>query len=261
MKKIIVISLTFLFIGITSKSWAWGKTGHRVVANVACRHLTDKAKKNINAILGGHSMAEVANWMDDIKSDTNPDLDTLRDYHWVTIPDGMTYAQSNKNSKGDVIKGLHIVIAKLKKGGLSPMLEREYLKMLIHFIGDLHEPLHVGRGDDRGGNSIKLEWFGHHTNLHAIWDSEMINSKLLSYTELSDMVDCCASPNQIKMWQSGTIEDWAEECVQLRPQIYHYDTSKRYWEYHYAYNNWNTVKSQLEKGGVRLAGILNNIFG
>lgn len=261
MKKYILFTLTLAIISSTSNSWAWGKTGHRVVAEVACHHLTDKAKNKIKTILKGHSMVEVSNWMDDIKSDPNPDLDTLRDYHWVTIPDGMTYHQTNKNSHGDVIKGIQFVVSQLKKDNLSPKLEEEYLKMLIHFVGDLHQPLHTGRGNDRGGNSIKMNWFGNRTNLHRIWDSDMINSKLYSYSELAKIVDCCSTESQIKKWQSGSIESWAQDNEKYRTSIYDYDTTSSYWEYQYAYKNWPIVKKQLEKGGVRLAGILNEIYG
>lgn len=261
MKKLILFTLICSCLAFSPKSWAWGKTGHRVVAEVACHHLTDKAKKKIKAILKGQPMAAVANWMDDIKSDTNPDLDTLRDYHWVTIPDGKTYAESNINPKGDVIQGIHIAFQKLKNGNLSPKMERIYLKMLIHFVGDLHQPLHVGRGSDRGGNTIRLTWFGHKTNLHRLWDSNMIDDKKYSYTELANIVDCTATSKEVKKWQSGTVASWAQECVQLRPQIYNFNPSEKYWEYHYEYRNWKTVESQLEKGGIRLAGLLNELFG
>lgn len=261
MKNIILIASIVVSITLSSHSLAWGKTGHRVVAAVAANHLTPKAKKKIKAILQGHSMVEVANWMDDIKSDPNPDLDTLRSYHWVTIPDGKTYATSNINPRGDVIAGIHIVVKKLKAGNLSPKLARQYLKMLIHFVGDLHQPLHCGRENDRGGNNIKVTWFGSYSNLHSVWDSDMINSKLYSYSELANIIDAPVQATQVKTWQAGTVEDWAQECVNLRSQIYDFDTTKSYWEYKYEYNNWNTVKLQLEKGGVRLAELLNEIFG
>ncbi|MBW7866906.1 MAG: S1/P1 nuclease [Brumimicrobium sp.] len=261
MKKSFLILLINCIIIASSYTFAWGVTGHRVVAEVAQQHLNDKAQARINQILGGHPMAEIANWMDDIKSDPNPDWDTLSAYHYVTIPTGLTYEESNKNPRGDVIKGISIAIQKLKSGKLTPEMEVIYLKMLIHFLGDIHQPLHVGVGEDRGGNTISATWFGKKTNLHTIWDSDILDHKKYSYTELTSIVNCCATTEQVVKWQQDSIDTWVQENVALRKNIYTFDVNVKYWEYAYTYLNWEAMKLQLEKGGVRLAGILNEIYG
>src|SRR5690554_7846576 len=96
----------------------------------------------------------------------------------------MKYSETNINPKGDALAGIDFVIQQLKTEGLDPTLEKEYLMILVHLVGDVHQPLHVGNGKDRGGNDVKVSWFGENSNLHKIWDSEIIDGKKYSYTEL-----------------------------------------------------------------------------
>lgn len=259
MRALLTVSLLVILFLLPSKSFGWGMLGHRVVGEVAEQHLTDKAKEKIKEILGFRTLAEVSNWMDDIKSAPNPDLDTLRPYHYVSIPDSMTYADANVNPKGDIVVGLEVAIEKLKDKNL-PMEEKEfYLKMLVHLVGDIHQPLHVGRADDRGGNSIHVTWFGRNSNLHRVWDSDIIDGKLYSYTELTKIINH-PTKEEVKQWQSDDIDAWIKDCMDLRPDVYDFDSGERYWEYKYMYTNWSIMKHQLLKGGVRLAGVLNDIF-
>lgn len=259
MKKTLTLFFTGVFILQTSAVLAWGVTGHRVVGEIADKHITDKTKKAIKRVLGNSSMAVESNWMDDIKSDHQTKYDTLNAYHYVSIPDGMKYEETNLNPKGDAIRGMQTAISKLKSGQLSSEMEAHYLKMLIHIVGDLHQPLHVGRPDDAGGNAIKVSWFGESSNLHKVWDSDIINGKLYSYTELTNIINH-PTPEEIKKWQDATLDDWIKEAQDLRLGIYDFE-EKRYWEYEYMYAHWDTIQNQLLKAGVRLAGILNDIYG
>ena len=259
MKYFVSIVLITFSLTISQNSWAWGKTGHRVVGEVASKYLTKKSKEKIREILKGHSMAEVSNFLDDIKSDSQKKYDTLRPYHYVNIPDGMKYSEINHNPQGDAVQGINIAIAKLKTHQLSPEEEAFYLKILIHLVGDIHQPLHTGRENDKGGNDIYVSWFGKKSNLHKVWDSEMINDKLYSYTELANIVNITTS-KEVKKWQSDNIDVWIQENMTLRPGIYKLNSNKKL-GYKYSYNHWGDVKQQLLKGGVRLAGILNEIYG
>lgn len=259
MKTLFSILLVAFSLTISENSWAWGKTGHRVVADVACKYLTKKSQEKITEILQGHSMAEVSNFLDDVKSDHQEKYDTLKYYHYVTIPDGMKYSETNIEPKGDVIKGLHFVIAQLKTHQLSPEKEAFYLKILIHLVGDIHQPLHVGNGNDKGGNKITVTWFGRKSNLHRVWDSQIIDGKKYSYTELANIVNI-TTEDQVKKWQSDSIEEWAQECIALRPGIYTFESEEKKLGYKYSYEHWDDLKQQLLKGGVRLASILNDIY-
>ncbi|MDZ7773241.1 MAG: S1/P1 nuclease [Balneolaceae bacterium] len=235
----------------------WGQTGHRVVGEVAADHLDRPARRAVNRVLGDTSLAIASTWMDEIKSDSA--YNHTHDWHWVTIPEGMTYAQTEKNPNGDLVGTLERLITELKGGGLSVRQESEHLKMLIHLMGDLHQPLHVGTGEDQGGNQVKVEWFYEPTNLHRVWDTHMIDDSKLSYTELTRAVNH-PSRQEIRSWQEGTVRDWAHEAMELRGEVYDLPADSSL-GYRYDYENWDLLQRQLLKAGVRLAGVLNEIYG
>ena len=249
--------MVVLCLSISFKGKAWGMLGHRVIGEVASKHLNESTKNKIQSILGHQTLAEVSTWMDDIKSDEK--YDSLKPWHYVTIPDGMKYNETNLEPKGDVISGINFLVAELKKGGLEPQLEKEYLMMLVHLIGDVHMPLHVGNGEDRGGNQVRVTWFGESSNLHRVWDSNMIDGKLYSYTELTAIINH-PTHESIVSWQTDSVEEWAHQGMEFRDGIYDFESNYG-WEYKYQYAHWGTLKLQLLKGGVRLAGILNEIYG
>ncbi|WP_107039695.1 S1/P1 nuclease [Brumimicrobium mesophilum] len=257
MKQIFTFILIILCLSVSIEGRAWGLLGHRVIGEIASLHLHESTKNKIQNILGHQTLAEVSTWMDDIKSDSK--YDSLKPWHYTTIPDGMKYNETNVNPKGDVIYGINFIVEELKKGELNPQLEKEYLMMLVHLIGDIHQPLHVGNGEDRGGNQAKVTWFGESSNLHRVWDSEMIDGKLYSYTELTKIINH-PMHEELVSWQSDSVEDWAHQCMEFRNGIYEYGDDYG-WEYKYQYTHWDTMKLQLLKGGVRLAGILNEIYG
>jgi hypothetical protein len=252
-----ILSLCLLVLIFSGQVFAWGQIGHRVVGQKAQQHLNKKARKAVLRVLEDNSIAEVSNWMDDVKSDAN--YNHTHDWHWVTIPTNMTYEQTPKNPKGDLVMKIEELTTTLKSKSLSAEKEREALKFLIHLVGDLHQPLHVGGGDDTGGNDIKVLWFNQPSNLHRVWDSDMIEGKDLSFTELAEFLGE-PSKQQVKTWQSGTVRDWAHGMMSLRSQVYNFPKDGKL-GYRYSYDNFNTVQQQLLQGGIRLAGLLNGIYG
>lgn len=254
MKKILSFLLLVPFL--IGEVWAWGQTGHRVVGLIAEQHLSAKARKKIARVLENNSLAEVSNWMDEIRSD--PAYNHTHDWHWVTIPDGMKYEQTVKNPKGDLVMKIGELVEALKSHQLPAAQEQEYLKYLVHLVGDLHQPLHVGGKDDIGGNAVRVQWFGQSSNLHRVWDSDMIEGKDLSFTELAQFIDK-PTPAQLKAWQQGTALDWAYGMMPYRPQVYQLPADAKL-GYRYSYENFSTVQFLLLQGGVRLAGLLNQIY-
>ncbi len=257
MKNYHLLFTAFLVAACITQSWGWGQTGHRVVGQIAENHLSRKARKNIEKLLGTESLAIASTWMDEIRSDD--DYDHTHDWHWVSIPDGKTYQQTEKNPDGDLVEAIERMKVILKSDTALKSDKIQALKYLIHLVGDIHQPLHVGTGEDRGGNDVKIKWFYSSSNLHRIWDSEMIDQKQLSYTELACSIDH-ATPAEVAMLQQGSAADWALEAMLYRPQVYDTKDAENL-SYEYMYHNWALVKSQLEKAGIRLAGILNEIFG
>ncbi len=246
-----------VFFLLSFPGLCWGPTGHRVTGKIAESYLSKKARKKLRQILKHESLAEVSTWMDEIRSDDR--YDHTYDWHWVTVPDGMTYEQTNKNPKGDVIATIETIISELETGGFAQEKEVEHIKMLVHLVGDIHQPLHVGTGEDRGGNDVKVTWFRSESNLHRVWDSGMIDQKKYSYTELAEIIDH-TTKEQIEKWQASSVRDWANESKALREQVYELPEDKNI-SYRYMYHNWDTVELRLLQAGVRLAGVLNRIYG
>lgn len=248
--------LTLLFVFTAGYCLGWGATGHRATGHVAEQYLTAKTKKKLATILGQESLAMVTTWMDDIRSDSTYDYAIT--WHYTTIPDDKKYVDVAANPDGKVVAMIEKFITDLKGKKLSRKEEVETLKMLIHLVGDIHQPLHVGRPGDRGGNSVKVKWFRSESNLHSVWDSEMIDGSKLSYTELANSL---GKPDKltIKQWQSAAVTDWAHESMSYRKQIYEIGDGNL--SYKYVYQNFSVAKLRMLQAGVRLAGVLNSIYG
>ena len=236
----------------------WGQIGHRATGWIAQDLLNAQARQAVERVLEGNSLAEVSTWMDEVRSD--PSFDYMGPWHYVTLPPGQTYQTVEKAEGGDVLWALDKVVSELKAGGLSPEQEAINLKVLVHLIGDLHQPLHVGNGTDRGGNDVRVEWFGDRSNLHRVWDSEMINSKQLSFTELADFIDDGLDETVIEEWQSTHWYDWAIESQSLLDQVYDLPENGRL-SYEYMFKNFDAVQLRLLQAGVRMAGVINDIYG
>src|SRR6478735_2578042 len=238
------------------QAYGWGATGHRATGLIAEQHLSAKAKKKIQELLGQESLAMAATWMDEIRSDST--YNYTADWHWVTVETGQTYDQSKKNPNGDVIMTIERIVSELKTHKLDRKKEIEYIKMLIHLVGDIHQPLHVGCCDDQGGNKVKVKWFRIDTNLHHVWDNDMIDETKLSYTELAMSL---GRPDKatVTAWQKASVRDWANESMSHRKQVY--DIGDGNLSYKYSYKYFGTAKDRMLRAGVRLAGLLNQIYG
>ncbi len=253
-----VVFVVFFSSSSLIASEDWGKTGHRTMGEIATKHLSKKAAKKISALLGGESLAFVSTYADEIRSD-----DAYRKYapwHYVSFPFGARYENTPKNKRGDIIMGIQNCIDVLKDATSSQKDKEFYLRMLVHFIGDLHMPLHVGLKEDKGGNSFKVKWFGKQTNLHSVWDTKIIEGYAMSYTELTNNVDVL-SKKEIQTIQSGAVTDWMYESRALCEDVYANTSVGDNLGYKYMYRYVNVSRKQLQKAGLRLASILNEIYG
>lgn len=251
--------IVFLFQSSSATEFDWGKTGHRTTGEIAEEHLSRRAKRKIEKILDGHSLAFVSTYGDEIKSD--PEYRKYSPWHYVNLEPGQnSYSEETANPDGDLILGIKKCIMVLKNEDSTREEKEFYLKMLVHFMGDLHQPLHAGHESDRGGNDIQLRWFGEGTNLHKVWDSEMINSYKMSYTELAANANEL-SKRQVKAIEAGSILDWMYESKVLSEKIYNSVEVGEKLGYDYMYVWFPVVRQQLQKGGIRLAKVLNEIFG
>ncbi len=236
---------------------AWGRTGHYITGEIAQRHLNAEAAAAVERILGDTSLAVATVWMDQVRS--QDDYRYTADWHWVTIPDGMTYEETEKNPNGDVIRSLEENIELLKAGGLTEKEELDALRFVIHMIGDMHQPLHVGTGEDRGGNDVRVKWMGSNSNLHRVWDTNMIESWGLTTTQFVEALDV-VTPETVAKWQNSGPRDWAAESVTYRDTIYDIPENNEL-EWEYRNKNFHVVEKRLIQAGVRIAAVLNEIYG
>lgn len=258
---ILILSVLFLLSPgqlLASDNPFWGQTGHRTIGKIAEDYLKPKTKRKIAEILNGQSLALVSTFGDDIKSDSQ--YRYLNTWHYVNMPFGVKYEDSEKNPKGDMVTGIEKCLEVIADKNASKDEKAFYLKMLVHLLGDLHQPMHVGRAEDKGGNDIQVRWFNDGTNLHAVWDSKMINHFQMTYTEMAENADEI-SKEQVKYLQQGSIIDWVNETQQLAIKTYATVNSGDKLSYSYMYQNFELVRSQLQKGGIRLAKVLNDLFG
>ncbi len=250
--------LCFLAVQFSfGNSITWSKTGHRTTGAVAEKYLSRKAKKAIKELLNGESLALVSTFADDIKADRS--FSKFSAWHYVNFPDGTKYEDSTPSKYGDVVMGIQRCVAIVKDEKSSKEDKRFYLKMLVHLVGDLHQPMHAGRAEDKGGNDIQIRWFKEGSNLHRLWDTNMIRNFGMSYTELAANLPKITKKER-KAIQEGTVYDWVAESKELATEIYASVTIGEEIGYKYQYKYWDTVKDQLQKGGLRLAQVLNDLF-
>jgi len=260
MKIHFLIFLIALFISSASFATTptWGPTGHRATGKIAEKHLTKRVKKKIDQLLKGESLAFVSTYADEIKSDRK--YSKFYTWHYVNMSLDSRYEDSEKNPKGDLVTGINTCISILKDKNNSDKDKAFYLRMLVHLIGDLHQPMHIGRQEDKGGNTIQVQWFGKGTNLHRVWDVNMIEAWNMSYLELANNSETL-SKEQIKVLQQGSIIDWVHDTHKQSKMVYKSVKTGENLKYRYSYDHFGTVRKQLQKGGIRLAKLLNDIFG
>ena len=259
-KRILFFS-SFFFLPFYS--FSWGVLGHRIVGQIAESYLTPKAKIEVQKILGTESIAMVSNWADFIKSDSA--YSYLSNWHYIDMDSGLTTNQLKsyleKDTATDIYTKTNFLIKELKNKRLPMEKKRMDLKLLIHFVGDMHQPLHVGHHGDLGGNRIKVLWFNAPTNLHSIWDDQLINFQLLSYTEYINAIHHTTAKQRLA-WQKQPISEWVIESYQIAEQLYsEINQPDQKLGYRYNYDHIQILNERLLKAGVRLAGLLNELFG
>jgi len=247
--------LLLIFI-IHLKLEAWGKTGHRIVGAIAELHLSGQAKDISYDLLNGQSLAHVANWADEIRGD--PAWSHSYPWHYVNIAPASTYAKSSKNPKGDVLRKIKEFSAALARGNLSIEKRAQAIKWLVHLVGDLHQPLHAGYAKDEGGNKVKVSWFGRPTNLHKVWDEDVMLYTEFSYSEYADYLNS-SSTQTPRTWQQDTSWQWLKESRILLPQVYKIGDGNL--SYAYAETSRKIIEKRLLQAGIRLAAILNRVLG
>ena len=258
MKKLLpLLFFVAFFLFTTTHSHAWGPIGHYTIGQLAEWQLRPSTLERVDQVLENESIAAVGTWMDQIRSDTA--YDYTRTWHWITTVDGK-YDPSIQEETGDAFAALLMLKENLKSGKLTPKEERDQLRMLIHIVGDLHQPLHVGQPGDRGGNDVPVTFFNRQTNLHAVWDYHLIESRRMSFSELAAELQRRITPEMVREYESAHPTDWLVEAAELRPYIYDIPDNAEI-RYQYIYKYYHIVEERILAAGIRLAKILEDIYG
>jgi hypothetical protein len=213
-----------LLITSALQAWAWGKTGHRAIAEIAYQQLTPTAKLKIATLLGDNYLPLYATWADDIRSDpANP---LSKAHHYANMELDESYEQSNPKDD-DIVHLLNQMIDKVDNQDTPAEDKVIALKFIIHLVGDIHQPLHLGTAEDLGGNLIDVKWFDEETNLHKLWDDDLIDFSRLSYTELARFAGTPGENERNDILNKSVVQ-WIDETHEQTRMIYQNIGNKDY---------------------------------
>lgn len=265
------IFFSVLCLATIPKAYSWGDVGHQTIGEIAERILTSKAKKGINNILGPDKLAIVSTWPDSIKDD--PEFNSFKAFHFI----------DNAASK-DLLTVMNKYPVMIK----SPFEERSVkliaLKYLIHVVGDIHQPLHAGIKNDRGGNSCIVNWDDQILNLHSVWDGKIVafdisklkqkHSPLKYYSYMTYADDILklipmSDADKVKI-QSNQIDSWIKESEEAENYVYPNQDTESYCKgvatnppritENYKLKAVEITRMRILYAGLRLGSFLNEIF-
>lgn len=250
-----------ILFGLTIFSFhtlALGQIGHRITGEIAEKYLTENTKIELRKLVGDESLAEISTYADEMRSSDDEFWKvTARPYHYVTVPKGKTYDQVGAPIQGDAMFALEKCSKIVRDPGASKIDKTSSIKLIVHLIGDLHQPLHVGAGLDRGGNDVKVKFVGKDTNLHSVWDSGMINRQQLSYSEWANWLSKKISAKDVQQWSEIDPRVWIKESAEIRDTIYPKVSEIGY---EYEFKHLPILKLRMQQAGVRIAAYLNNLL-
>lgn len=269
MNKKNVITLLFVVqIGLLAPiaSFAWGAQGHRLVVETAFSLLSDKAKQKIQALLGGYSTDLAAVWMDSVRINHVPQYTYMKNWHFINMDSGQTYAQVA--NQDDAVYNLQRMINFFNHmpANVSKDSVVMNLKILFHIMGDITQPLHVGYGSDIGGNDdpVTTQKFNSTgNNLHHVWDDIIIIEGKINQTTCLNFCHQLTQA-QIKNVTQGTAEAWMLQSRSYLPQVYACHPKKNVnttVTTAYLDSNVKIVQQQLAYASLRLAAVLEKAFG
>lgn len=248
-RQVLVLLLFFCFIGSAS---AWGPRGHKIVAQIAKQYLDKSVIDSVDSYLEDMSLEKAGYWMDEVVMNTSYDF--MKPWHFVAIESDKTYVRA---SGTDIVNVLENLINTLKKKRSTRNEMLLSIKILTHLVADIHQPLHCGFVKDKGGSTLKLRFFFKSTDLHEVWDSEVLEYQAITAE------DCLRLASQftkrdIAAYQRVDVLAWMEESRALLSYVYDFKGNKLGDEY--LEKVTPIIKMQLVKAGLRLASVLNQTF-
>ena len=256
------VFLALMLAAVSTPALAWGPEGHQIVAAIAARELTPNARAKVGALLGGDADALMvldASWADEIR-DARPET---APWHFVDIEIGsggynlVRDCAANNCVVAQILRDEHI----LSDPRASAPDKAEALRFLIHFAGDLHQPLHAADRHDDGGGKVMLRWRNKRLSLHQMWDRDVVEALGRDSVQIGVQIDSQLSPQQKAQIRAGAPADWANESFGMAAnEIYaKLPAGKRVVD-DYPDRESAVARLQLARAGLRLAAILNGLF-
>jgi hypothetical protein len=252
-------ALALALLAIPSPVLAWGAEGHEIVAGIARHALSPTARTQVAQLLGSDAMLiHESNWADEIR-EQRPET---RRWHFVDIPlEAPGYDAQRDCAGADCVVAQIARDTRMLADRRAPLaLRTEALRYLIHFVADVHQPLHAEDDDDHGGNGVRVMVRGERTNLHHVWDVNVVEALGFDADTIADGIGRGVSSAQRKAWQAGTPMTWANESHAVaRYQIYNVVGGRHAVRLPPGYSQAQTdlTRTQLAKAGLRLAWLLN----
>ena len=255
LKHIGLMSLGF----ISLQAFGWGQKGHDTTAFIAENHLTPITAATVEEILDGKSIVYYANWLDNASH--TPEYAYSKTWHYKNIDDGVAFEEAPLHEDGDVVRAVYGQIDVLRDPESSKEDKQLALKILVHVMGDMHQPMHMGHASDLGGNRWTVNYFGRDNNLHSVWDSSVPESAhKWTYTEWQNQIDRANEEETNSILAEGSPEKWAMETFMICKDVYDKTPEGTKISYDYVAEWTPVVEQQFLKGGLRLADLLNSIF-
>lgn len=256
----ILLNLSLLLSAANAQ--AWGDNGHQIVGEIAWSFLQPDVKSRVTELLqiaGEPGLAEASTWADRIRHDEQ--YKWTAPLHYINLPrDWHGYVEARDcPPAGCIVKALEKYEEILRSPDTTESERAEALLFVAHFVGDLHQPMHTGLREDRGGNDIEVQFFGFPTNLHALWDVYLPAGFAEDWRKYAQRQQWEITEAQRSAWQRSHSEEWAAESHALA-HSYAYTAEKFLGEDYYQRNR-AFVEQRLRQGGVRLAGVINRALG
>ena len=243
-------------------AYGWGQEGHRIIAKIAYDHLKGRTRKKVDKIIGERGMIYWANWADEIKSDNIYPHSIKDGWHFQDLNAGMSDSlvadvlTHYPVEGGNLFRALDSLEIEIAGEKVLPLNENHILRFIIHLNGDRYCPMHIAHMDDKGGNTVRMKWFGRDTNLHAVWDSKIIESQGYSYTEYAQMIEDEYKDMKREIMNKSD-EQLLVDSYHLTEAIYQH---MQVWDgntYRYIYTWRQPMERQLYIAGIRIAKWLN----
>lgn len=266
------LSGVLLMLLMTSNAWGWGQVGHRASAHIAQAYLTPHSQSIVRELTQNRPLADISTWADQLRS--SKDFKHTASYHFEGVPAGVSYLDHlrrlprDKVEQGGVLQGVLVAERQLENPQSTRAEQEAALRFLVHFIADLHQPMHSGRPEDRGGNAIRVNWFGYSGTLHSVWDTGILleghadifkgrfenDQSLLYARRLMDRYRG-RYPHESTRDNPGA---WLMESIQSREPAYDRDYEQN--QVRYLEKFLETADARVYLAGLRTADVLNRIF-